>query len=105
MEATELKNVVYSDDDGIKVRKVNSFLGACFIIHDTIKGTNVEIMGLQFAAMVKRVISKDQDYGSFPHGGFNITEDSVIIYHDGDRSKHEVVLTIDKLKEITNSIL
>jgi hypothetical protein len=100
-----VNDYVYEDDNGIKIRMVKSFLGPCFIINDTITGKNVEIMGLQFAAMVQRTITKDKDYGSFPHGGFNISEDVVTIYHDGDRDNHEVILTINKVKEIALVIL
>jgi hypothetical protein len=100
-----MNDYVYEDDNGIRIRMVKSFLGPCFIIHDTVTNKNVEIMGLQFAAMVQRIITKDKDYGSFPHGGFSITEDVITIHHDDDRDNHEIILTADKLKEIAMVIL
>jgi hypothetical protein len=94
---------IYFDNTGIIVDTVSSFMGACLLIRNQHTGKNIEIMLMQFKAMLNRVKTKDADSGSFPHGGFTVEEDGVTVYHDDDRSKHEISLTVGQLTEISKS--
>lgn len=98
-----MENVIYTNEKGISVRSVPTFLGDCFIIHDAQKGTNIELMSMQFKSMMNRL--EDGDYGSFPHGGFDVTKKSIKIYHDGDKKKHTVKMRVDDLIKMAESIL
>jgi hypothetical protein len=100
-----MKNIVYQNgENGILIESIPTFLGDCFIIYDTKKNKNVELMAMQFNAMMNRIETKDRDYGSFPHGGFDISDETVTIYHDDNRKKHEVILSIEELTDIGKTI-
>jgi hypothetical protein len=94
---------IYFDKTGIIVDTVPSFMGPCLLIRNQHSGKNVEIMLMQFKAMLNRVKTKDEDSGSFPHGGFTVEDDGVTIFHDGNRTKHEISLTVVQLTEIAKA--
>lgn len=88
----------------MKIKKVSTFLGNCLIIEKESK--QVEIMELQFKSMLSKVHKQAKIYGDFPHGGFSYDRDEKIlcIYHDEDRSEHEVYLNENDMLEILESI-
>ena len=82
-----------------KTEVVNSFLGECLIITDTSTNKNVEIMKIQ-ADLILRNYKNNRQYGSFPHGGYEINGEMVTIYHDSERDKHEIEIDIRDLLSI-----
>ena len=82
-----------------KTEVINSFLGECLIITDTSTNKNIEIMKIQ-ADLILRSYKNNRQYGSFPHGGYEINEEMVTIYHDSERDKHEIEIDIKDLHDI-----
>ena len=82
-----------------KTEVVNSFLGECLIITDVSTNKNVEIMKIQ-ANLILRSYKNNRQYGSFPHGGYEINEEMITIYHDSERDKHEIEIDIKDLLSI-----
>ena len=82
-----------------KTEVVNSFLGECLIITDTSTNKNIEIMKIQ-ADLILRSYKNNRQYGSFPHGGYEIDGEMITIYHDSERNKHEIEIDIRDLHDI-----
>ena len=78
---------------------INSFLGECLIITDTSTNKNIEIMKIQ-ADLILRSYKNNRQYGSFPHGGYEINKEMITIYHDSERDKHEIEIDIRDLHDI-----
>ena len=78
---------------------INSFLGECLIITDTSTNKNIEIMKVQ-ADLILRSYKNNRQYGSFPHGGYEIDGEMITIYHDLKRDKHEIEIDIRDLLSI-----
>lgn len=78
----------------LEIKKVSSFMGPCILIKDTETGKNVEIMGVQLTA-----VFGGRTTATLPHGGYDVEDGVVTIYHDEDREKHEIICTIKELEE------
>lgn len=79
---------------GLKVN--GSFLGNVLIITDNETNKNIEVMAKQLQGLVH----SSKSTGSFPHGGWDKNGESITIYHDEDRDKHEVTFTMKELGEL-----
>jgi len=78
----------------LEIEKVASFLGPVILIKDTETGKNVEIMGAQLSPAFG-----GRTTATLPHGGWDIEDGVITIYHDEDRKKHEIICTIKELEE------
>lgn len=78
---------------------VDTFLGECLIITDTTTKKNIEMMRIQADAILRNY-ENDRCYGSFPHGGYEIEEEMITIYHDSEREEHEIKINLEDLLDI-----
>lgn len=82
-----------------KTQIINSFLGDCLFVTDITTNKNVEFMRVQGNSILRKY-DNNCCGGSFPHGGFDVCGENIIIYHDSDRENHEIEITINDLISI-----
>lgn len=80
----------------LSLKVVGSFLGNCLIITDNETNKNIEVMTLQ----LKGIVNSDRSTGSLPHGGWDKNGETITVYHDDEREKHEVTFTMQELGEL-----
>lgn len=43
---------------------------------------------------LKGIVNSDRSTGSLPHGGWDKNGETITVYHDDEREKHEVTFTM-----------